>query len=314
MPITLLDTIFRKHIRIQRALCIQLRQALKQLSAAAAEPVPRRRCREDREEKSLPLFPSVKLFSAHMPLTGTLLTFSWQSNPVIRDVFSFAPAALVEINTPMFPPAERFPKRCKVPGCPSACWCTVSLLTRRKAGPSEMKQKKSRFLTASAAKRERDVKNKTSLSPRRCTVTKVLHGTAQPGLALCQVLSACCLPNCWVFRRKIMVSFSSALLYRAKHLPNALGKALLFPCLRFPAHTSGFLCSTHTNQRNPPVSEALGCCWTPSSHSRAGTSHKHLLGWSCQTAPYEAGRLEMELSSSQHLAFTGWDGSGISPA
>lgn len=31
-----------------------------------------------------------------------------------------------------------------------------------------------------------------------------------------------------------MVSFSLALLYRAKHLPNALGKALLFPCLQFP--------------------------------------------------------------------------------
>lgn len=179
MPITLLDTIFRKHIRVQRALCIQLRQALKQLSAAAAEPVPRRRCREGREEKSLPLFPSVKLFSAHMSLTGTLLTFSWQSNPVIRDVFSFAPAALAGINTPMFPPAERFPERCKVPGCPSACWCTVSLLTRRKAGPSEMKQKKSRFLTASAAKRE-------GCEEQNVTVTKALHchqGVAQHGSA-----------------------------------------------------------------------------------------------------------------------------------
>lgn len=104
--------------------------------------------------------------------------FQLAIKPIKRDGFSFAPAALAGINTPMFPPAERFPERCKVPGCPSACRCTVSLLTRRKAGPTEMKQKKSPFLTAAAAKRERDAKNKTSLSPRRCTITKVLHGTA----------------------------------------------------------------------------------------------------------------------------------------
>lgn len=37
-----------------------------------------------------------------MSLTGTPLTFSWQSNPVIGDVFLFAPAALAEINTSCF--------------------------------------------------------------------------------------------------------------------------------------------------------------------------------------------------------------------
>ncbi|XP_040426326.1 uncharacterized protein LOC121076251 [Cygnus olor] len=233
-----------------------------------------------------------------MSLTGTLLTFSWQSNPVIRDVFSLAPAALAEINTPMFPPAKRFPKRCKVPGCSSVYRCTVSLLTRRKAGPTEMKQKKSRFLTAATSKRERDAKNKTSPSPRRCTacLSLALHCTK---FSLPDVF-----PIAGFLEVKLQC-FSLALVYRAKCLPNAQGKALFFLGLQFPAHTSGFLCSTHTNQRNPPVSEAFGCCWTPSSHCRAGTSHEGLLGWSCQMAPYEAGRLETELGSSQHPAVTG---------
>lgn len=84
--------------------------------------MPRWLCREGRagkEEKALPSFPSAKLFCAHMSLTGTSLLFSWQSNAVVRDVFTFAPATLAEINTPMSPPAKRFPQRCNVPGSPS---------------------------------------------------------------------------------------------------------------------------------------------------------------------------------------------------
>lgn len=123
VPITLLDTVFRKYVRVQRALCIQIQQGLKRHSSAACKPMPRWHCREDRageEEKALPIFPSAKLFCAHMSLTGTSLIFSWQSNPVIRDVFLFAPATLAEMNTPVFPPAKRFPQRCKFPGSPSA--------------------------------------------------------------------------------------------------------------------------------------------------------------------------------------------------
>lgn len=84
VPITLLDTIFRKYVRVQRALCLQIQQALEQHGSAAHEPKPHWHCREGRageEEKALPLFPSAKLFCAHMSLTGTLLIFSWQSNP-----------------------------------------------------------------------------------------------------------------------------------------------------------------------------------------------------------------------------------------
>lgn len=74
VPIALLDTIFRKYLRVQRALHIQIQQALKQHGSAACKPVPRWHCREGRagkEEKALPLFPSAKVFCAHMSLTGT---------------------------------------------------------------------------------------------------------------------------------------------------------------------------------------------------------------------------------------------------
>lgn len=122
VPITLLNTIFRKYVRVQRAPSIQIQEALKQHGSAAHKPMPRWLCREGRagkEEKALPSFPSAKLFCAHMSLTGTSLLFSWQSNAVVRDVFTFAPATLAGINTPMSPPAKRFPQRCNVPGSPS---------------------------------------------------------------------------------------------------------------------------------------------------------------------------------------------------
>lgn len=161
VPITLLDTTFRKYVRVQRALCIQIQQALKQHGSAACKPMPCWHCREGRageEEKALTLFPSAKLFCAHMSLTGTSLLFSWQSNLVVRDVFPFAPATLAEINTPMFSPAKRFPQRCKVPKRPSA---HGEFAEQEKSwARGNEAEKEFEFLVAATAKRERDVKNK----------------------------------------------------------------------------------------------------------------------------------------------------------
>lgn len=65
VPITLLDTIFRKYVRVQKALCIQIQQALKQHGSAACKPMPRWHCREGRvgeEEKSIAFISICKAF------------------------------------------------------------------------------------------------------------------------------------------------------------------------------------------------------------------------------------------------------------
>lgn len=162
VPITLLDTIFRKCVRAQRAPCIQIQQALERHGSAACKQCLAGTAGNAesgrRGKKHCLYFHLQSFFCAHMSLTGASLIFSWQSNPVIRDVFLFAPAALAEINTPVSPPAKRFPQRCKVPGSPSA-HSEFAEQEKSWARGNEA-EKESEFLVAATARGERDVKNK----------------------------------------------------------------------------------------------------------------------------------------------------------
>lgn len=139
--IMLLDTIFRKHVRVQRALCIQIQQALKQQSAAAGKSASHRHGREGREEKSLPLFPSTKLFSAHMGLTGTSLPFSWQSNPVIRDVFSLCCCCVGRDQHPKVYSSKKVSWEVQTPWVSLSSSVHREFAEQKKNCSSEMKQK-----------------------------------------------------------------------------------------------------------------------------------------------------------------------------
>lgn len=95
VPITLLDTIFRKYVRVQKALCLQIQQAQEQHGSAAHKPKPHWHCREGRageEEKALPLFPSAKLFLCSHVTERHFAYFQLAIKPCLRGVFLFAPA------------------------------------------------------------------------------------------------------------------------------------------------------------------------------------------------------------------------------
>lgn len=62
----------------------------------------------------------------------------------------------------------------------------------------------------------------------------------------------------------------------------------------------------HYSQRDPPVSEALGCSRTPSAHFSTGTSDRSIC-WAGAAKSLPT-RLGTKLSSSHHPSFTGWLG------